>query len=259
MVSRVLRDLGQRTSSEIVVLNDEAHHCYQDKPLEHRRRERRQGGPGAATRTRASGSGACRRSQSKVGIKQIYDLSATPFYLKGSGYNEGFIFPWTVSDFSLMDAIESGIVKVPRTPSTTTPTDELVTYLRPVGLRRRRSCPKRAAKDDGRPDWLPPDGARRRAAQPATAATRRRSGTGRQSLRRYGETPPVFIVVCPNTVVSKLVYDWIAGDRGRADGDDRRPQARQPRAAQQRRRRPAARAAADDPHRLGAARVRRGA
>jgi hypothetical protein len=30
--------------------------------------------------------------------------------------NEGFIFPWTVSDFSLMDAIESGIVKIPRIP-----------------------------------------------------------------------------------------------------------------------------------------------
>jgi len=45
-----------------------------------------------------------------------YDLSATPFFLSGSGYNEGTLFSWTMSDFSLMDAIECGIVKLPRVP-----------------------------------------------------------------------------------------------------------------------------------------------
>src|SRR5262245_64156868 len=52
----------------------------------------------------------------KIGVKAVIDLSATPFYLKGSGYPEGTLFPWVVSDFSLMDAIECGIVKVPRVP-----------------------------------------------------------------------------------------------------------------------------------------------
>ena len=51
-----------------------------------------------------------------VGVRAVYDLSATPFYLKGSGYPEGTLFPWVVSDFSLMDAIECGIVKIPRVP-----------------------------------------------------------------------------------------------------------------------------------------------
>ena len=46
----------------------------------------------------------------------VYDLSATPFFLRGSGYAEGTLFPWTMSDFSLMDAIECGIVKLPRVP-----------------------------------------------------------------------------------------------------------------------------------------------
>ena len=46
----------------------------------------------------------------------VYDLSATPFFLRGSGYVEGTLFPWTMSDFSLMDAIECGIVKLPRVP-----------------------------------------------------------------------------------------------------------------------------------------------
>src|SRR5205085_2161389 len=52
----------------------------------------------------------------KNGVKAVFDLSATPFYLKGSGYPEGTLFPWVVSDFSLRDAIECGIVKIPRVP-----------------------------------------------------------------------------------------------------------------------------------------------
>jgi len=51
-----------------------------------------------------------------LGLEAVYDLSATPFFLSGSGYGEGKLFPWVVSDFGLMDAIESGIVKVPRLP-----------------------------------------------------------------------------------------------------------------------------------------------
>ena len=65
----------------------------------------------------------------RSGIKAVYDLSATPYYLKGSGYNEGFIFPWVVSDFSLMDAIESGIVKVPRIPVDDDAAGEQLVYL----------------------------------------------------------------------------------------------------------------------------------
>ena len=51
-----------------------------------------------------------------IGTVAVLDLSATPFFLRGSGYVEGTLFPWTVCDFSLMDAIESGIVKIPRVP-----------------------------------------------------------------------------------------------------------------------------------------------
>nr|WP_066711472.1 hypothetical protein [Sphingomonas adhaesiva] len=51
-------------------------------------------------------------------MRAVYDLSATPFFLRGSGYQEGTLFPWVVSDFSLIDAIESGIVKLPRVPVT---------------------------------------------------------------------------------------------------------------------------------------------
>src|SRR5258706_1834338 len=121
MVRRVSRDLGNKKN--IIVINDEAHHCYRRKPDgaeaddddvalkgdERREAEQRE----EEARIWISGIEAVK---AKLGVKVVYDLSATPFFLRGSGYNEGTLFPWVVSDFSLIDAIESGIVKVPRVP-----------------------------------------------------------------------------------------------------------------------------------------------
>ncbi len=214
VVSRVLRDFGGRGTGEIVVLNDEAHHCYQDKPLEEdeeldseSKKEAKERNEGARVWFRG-----LRAIRKKVGIKTIFDLSATPFYLKGSGYNEGFIFPWVVSDFSLMDAIESGIVKVPRIPVDDDASGKQVTYLHlwdQVGTK----LPKRHAKtkgDENQIEWAIPaelEGALMSLYRSYEAAW----GRWQDSLEELGEPPPVFIVVCPNTVVSKLVFDWMAG------------------------------------------------
>jgi len=209
MVSRVLRDVSGRGKGEIVVLNDEAHHCYQDKPVanaEDEDAEARQRNQDA--RVWFKGLQSISR---KVGIKTIYDLSATPFYLKGSGYNEGYIFPWTVSDFSLMDAIESGIVKVPRIPVDDDARGSQITYLH-LWDHIGQALPKRPRKvtERGGASWIPPEaleGALRSLYRSYEAAF----GRYRTELEAAGETPPVFIVVCPNTAVSKLVYDWTAG------------------------------------------------
>ena len=67
-------------------------------------------------RPHACGSPASKPSSASLALTLVYDLSATPFFLRGSGYIEGTLFPWTMSDFSLMDAIECGIVKLPRVP-----------------------------------------------------------------------------------------------------------------------------------------------
>ncbi|MCL5020023.1 MAG: DEAD/DEAH box helicase family protein, partial [Patescibacteria group bacterium] len=116
MVRRVCRELGNKKN--IVVINDEAHHCYRRKADgedvkltgdERKEAEKHE----EEARIWISGIEAVK---AKIGIKSIYDLSATPFFLRGSGYKEGTLFPWVVSDFSLIDAIESGIVKVPRVP-----------------------------------------------------------------------------------------------------------------------------------------------
>lgn len=214
IVARVLRSFGGKGKlNEIVVLNDEAHHCYQNKSIDDEELDKEERERNEDARRWFIG---LQQVAKKVGIKNVYDLSATPYYLQGSGYNEGYIFPWVVSDFSLMDAIESGIVKVPRVPVDDDAASLLVTYLRlwdHVGTR----LPKRAGKQAGTDgDWVPPDtleGAMRSLYRSYAASFERWERT----LKPLGEPPPVMIVVCPNTIVSKLVYDWIAGADIEAD------------------------------------------
>ncbi len=213
-VARVLKDFGGltgKTSQEIVVFNDEAHHCYQDRPLPTvagaAKLSKEEAEANLEARVWFKGVQAVVR---RVGVKAIYDLSATPFYLSGSGYHEGFIYPWTVSDFSLMDAIESGIVKIPRTPVDDDATGDLVTYLRlwdHIGDKLPRK--KAATGPGGFAAPLPPE-------LEGALHSLYRSYEGaydywKDNLAHTGQTAPVFIVVCPNTVVSKIVYDWIAG------------------------------------------------
>ena len=152
----------------------------------------------------------------KIGIRAIYDLSATPFFLRGSGYAEGTLFPWVVSDFSLVDAIECGIVKVPRVPvADDSMVDEIPKY-RHIWPHVKDALPKKGRKSDDASGAAPELPKELQAALHSLygnyelyyqewKAANDESDTG-TSL-----TPPVFIVVCNNTNVSKLVYDWIAG------------------------------------------------
>ena len=221
MVRRVCRELG--TKRNIVVLNDEAHHCYRRKPDDPEgdrltgddRREADQRDREA--RIWISGVEAVK---AKLGVRAIYDLSATPFFLRGSGYPEGTLFPWVVSDFSLIDAIEAGIVKVPRVPvADDAMSGDLPTY-RDLWLRIREHLPKKGKKAeavDGEP----------RLPKELEAALLSLYGNYERSFRAWeanlaqregGPTPPVFIVVCNNTNVSKMVFDYIAGWEKPIDG-----------------------------------------
>src|SRR3990170_2833738 len=104
MLQRVMPDL--MGLKNILVLNDEAHHCYRAKPgaedeedLKGDERKEAEKNKEAA-RVWITGLEAVNR---KLGVAHVLDLSATPFFLRGSGYAEGTLFPWTMSDFSLMD------------------------------------------------------------------------------------------------------------------------------------------------------------
>ena len=210
MIARVLRNIGSG-GDPVVVFSDEAHHCYQDKPLPQSvgrpKLTREQEEANAGARVWFRGLQAVAR---KAGVKAIYDLSATPYYLGSSGYNEGYIFPWTVSDFSLMDAIESGIVKIPRTPVDDDATGDLVTYLRLWDHVGALLPKKKVSSTTGVLGWIPPKELQG-ALESLYRSYQRSYEYWERELASYDEPPPVFIVVCPNTVVSKLVYDWIAG------------------------------------------------
>jgi type III restriction enzyme len=225
VVRRVCRELGTRKS--IVVLNDEAHHCYRSRPTEsgekltgdeHKEAERRE----EAARLWLTGLEAV---QEAIGVKVVYDFSATPFYLRGSGYPEGTLFPWVVSDFSLIDAIESGIVKVPRVPvADNAMTGEQPTY-RDLWLRIRDALPRkgRGTEAVSGPPQIPKEleGALR--SLYSHYEKQYREWEADAEGRAEGRTPPVFIVVCNNTNVSKLVFDWVAGHETGHDHPDGAP------------------------------------
>ncbi len=217
MIQRVMP--GLMGIKNILVINDEAHHCYREKPVQgdedalkgDDKKEAEKNND--AARVWISGLESVNR---KLGITRVIDLSATPFFLSGSGYAEGTLFPWTMSDFSLMDAIECGIVKLPRVPvADNIPGGEMPRFRelwKHIG-------PKMPKKGRGKSKTLDP------LAIPVELQTALEALYG-----HYAKTfdlwqqssimvPPCFIVVCNNTSTSKLVYDYISGfQRENEDG-----------------------------------------
>jgi type III restriction enzyme len=219
MLQRVMPDLmGMKN---ILAINDEAHHCYREKPLEDddeelKGEDRKEAEKeNEAARLWISGLEAVNR---KLGLARVIDLSATPFFLRGSGYAEGTLFPWTMSDFSLMDAIECGIVKLPRVPVAENIPGEEMPMFRKLWDNIRQDMPKKGRGQGGELD-------------PLSLPTRLK--TALEALYgHYAETfalwekkgikvPPCFIIVCQNTAVSKLVYDYVSGfHRKNEDGTE---------------------------------------
>lgn len=215
MVRRVCRELGNKKN--IVVLNDEAHHCYRRRPETEAVEEDLSGEEKREATERdeeariwISGIEAIR---DKIGVRAIYDLSATPFFLRGSGWPEGTLFPWVVSDFSLIDAIEAGLVKVPRVPvEDNSVTGDAPTY-RELWVRIKDNLPKKGRGTEKAPEEPNPPAELEGAIQSLYRNYEKsyRTWEANPELRARGRTPPVFIVVCNNTNVSKMVFDYIAG------------------------------------------------
>lgn len=216
MLQRVMPDL--MGMSNVLVINDEAHHCYREKPSADsnvlKGDEKKEADENnEAARVWISGLEAVNR---KLGVAKVVDLSATPFFLAGSGYVEGTLFPWTMSDFSLMDAIECGIVKLPRVPvADNIPGGEMPKF-RNLWEHIRGRMPKkgRGAAKSLDPLSLPVE------LQTALEAL---YGHYKKTFELWQaadlKVPPCFIVVCNNTSTSKLVYDFISGfNRENDDG-----------------------------------------
>lgn len=209
-----------KTGSRLLVLNDEAHHCYLPKSKS-KTTDNEEADENARAAVWFSG---LREIAKKFKLQAVYDLSATPYYLTGSGYEPYSLFPWVVSDFGLIEAIESGLVKIPFLPESDT-THEL-------------DMPKLRNLYDHVKDELPKKGQRTKKKDAIEAGIKLAElppqlpslvkGALDQFYNHYQEydagvrknneenlnifsAPPVFIVVCNNTGVSKEVYKYIAG------------------------------------------------
>ena len=220
MVRRACREFGNK--SGVIVMNDEAHHCYRHKP-EEAEEEKLTGDDRVEAEKRKEMArvwiSGLEAIKAKLGVRCVYDLSATPFFLRGSGYPEGTLFPWVVSDFSLIDAIESGIVKIPRVPvADDSVMGEMPTY-RDLWVRIRDGLPKKGRRTSavsGDP-ILPVElqGALHSLYNHYEKSYREWETS---EARDRGQTPPVFIVVCNNTNVSKLIYDYVSGWEKQIEG-----------------------------------------
>ena len=116
-----------------------------------------------------------------------------------------------MSDFSLMDAIECGIVKLPRVPVAQNLVARRMTRCPCSGNSGKHIRTKMPKKGRGAGEELDP------LKLPTLLQDRARSPLRplQEDLRALGggahPVPPCFIVVCNNTATSKLVYDYISG------------------------------------------------
>ncbi len=206
--NRVLHELGSKQN--ILVLNDEAHHAYRPKAVDEdalrdlsadEKRELKQEKEQATVWV----SGLDKINKAR-GINFCVDVSATPFYIKGSGYPEGSPLSWLVSDFGLVDAIESGIVKIPRVP-----VDDNTGQIVPSYFALWEWIMDRLpAADRGRGRKPKPEAVLRE----ADGALKQLAGEWQNEFRRFQrdgfEFPPCMIVVCNDTNLATLIHEYIA-------------------------------------------------
>lgn len=195
---RVLTDLSSK--GRILVLNDEAHHAYRLPP-----------------NTTATGSeeevqeatvwiSGLERVHRHREIVRAVDCSATPMYPSLFKDRAWTPFEWIVSDFALVDAIEAGLVKIPRTP-TDDNTGEAIPKYRNLWEHIKETLPKRSeVEDQSHPltDYL----------AEADGPLKQLAGAWEESFetwRKAGrQVPPVMIAICHDTTVARMLERHIA-------------------------------------------------
>ena len=213
LIERVLgREIGGK--GNILVMNDEAHHAYRI------RRAERDEGEEDLFGDEDDGEEFYREATVWVdgldrihkhrGINQCVDLSATPYYLGRVGQDANRPFPWLVSDFGLVDAIESGLVKIPQLAVRDTSGSTVPGYFNIWRWILPRLTP---AERGGRRATVKPEAVLEYAHVPLAMLGGLWDALREEWEQREGENrPPVFIIVCKNTALAKVIYRWFAED-----------------------------------------------
>ena len=197
---RVLRPLGAK--KRIMVFNDEAHHAWRP--------------PSALNLVGDEKKEAEQATIWIQGLERIHrgreilrtiDLSATPMYPGVFRDKAWRPFEWIVVDFALVDAIEAGLVKIPRVP-TDDNAGRAVPKYRNLWQHIKKAVPSRGLKDhdDSHPltDYL----------MEVDGPLKQLSGEWEQTFNRWAAAgrriPPVMIVVCADTGMAQILERHIA-------------------------------------------------
>lgn len=214
LVNGVLgREVGGKQN--ILVMNDEAHHAYRIKREERDDEEEDLFGEDEEAEDFFKEATVWVEGLDRIhklrGINLCVDLSATPYFLGRVGQDTNRPFPWVVSDFGLIDAIESGLVKIPQLAVRDSTGKEIPGYfniwhwilpqLTPAERGGKKASPK-------------PEAILKYAHHPiAMLGGLWEKERAEWATQREDPRPPVFILVCKNTKIAKVMYEWLAEDK----------------------------------------------
>ncbi|MBI1849291.1 MAG: DEAD/DEAH box helicase family protein [Planctomycetes bacterium] len=209
LVNRVLgREIGGKQN--VLVFNDEAHHAYRVRPDDAEDEQEDEEEFEEFVREATVWVDGLDRIHKLRGINFCVDLSATPYFLAQAGRETNRPFPWVVSDFGLTDAIESGLVKIPQLAVRDTTGDPIPGYFNiwrwilPRLTPAERGGTKGSAKPEAILKW---------AHTPIAMLGGLWEVLRKEWPARGERRPPVFIIVCKNTKIAKVVFEWLAEDK----------------------------------------------
>ncbi len=214
LVNRVL-DGEARGRKNILVLNDEAHHAYRIRKDEPDPDETDLLGDEDDVdefyQEATIWIDGLDRINKLRGINFCVDLSATPYFLGRVGQDANRPFPWVVSDFSLTDAIESGLVKIPQLAVRDTTGAAIPGYFNIWRWILPQLSPSERGGKKGSPK---PEAILKWANTPISML----GGLWEQDLAEWAKSiddprPPVFILVCKNTAIAKVAYEWLGENK----------------------------------------------
>ncbi len=177
----------------MIVFNDEAHHCHQGSP----------GGPGTPT------SGTERyvwfnalKMLRDFGLLHgpVRDLSATPSFITE---RRSPLFPWLVSQYSLQEAEEAGIVKIMRLPSAASRPDYWDDELARSIYSKTRDGKSLTREDD--------DSDNRDLKNALQMIYQDWDATRLNANWRQRNVPPVLAVIVNSVANANRLFDYIAG------------------------------------------------
>jgi type III restriction enzyme len=211
LLDRILgREIGKKQN--LLVFNDEAHHAYRIiQSAEDETDDESLLGTAADDDVVVEEATVWVEGLDRIhkhrGINLCIDLSATPYFLARAGRDTGRPFPWTVSDFGLIDAIESGLVKIPQLAASDASGAERAQYFNVWDFVMKKLSPTEKGRGQTGPK---PEAVLKHAAQPIAMLAGEWRKTFEEWKAHEDRRPPVFILVCKDIKIAKVVYEWIA-------------------------------------------------